>query len=151
MKCIVTRKVLLSEVLNKLKLFKRDFGSFDEFSVRVLEKEDDLTLWETYLKWFELIHAYEDYEETGSIEYYVDEEVDLSILHRISSEKMSRLLDEVSRGAMSISDLARKLGRSVSNVYNDLKFLEEKGFISFWRDGKKLVPYPLIEKVTIEL
>jgi len=48
----------------------------------------------------------------------------------------------------SINSLAESVGRDVKNVYNDLKSLEELGFVLLKRVGRNLVPELLIEEIT---
>ena len=50
----------------------------------------------------------------------------------------------------SINDVARKVGRNVKNVYNDLKALEKMGFLHFRGVGKRnLIPESLIEEISV--
>jgi predicted transcriptional regulator len=49
----------------------------------------------------------------------------------------------------SINDLARKVGRNVKNVYNDLKLLEKERYLRFRKVGKRnLIPETLIEEIS---
>ncbi|RLG61224.1 hypothetical protein DRN86_00485, partial [Candidatus Geothermarchaeota archaeon] len=108
MRARVIRKATLKEVLEKLKEFERKFGSFDKFSDKIIDEEKE-DLWKTYAEWLDLIHAYRDYEESGSLEYYLEEEIEIETLHRIFSRKMAKFIDEISKGLSSISELAKSL------------------------------------------
>ncbi|MCS7386564.1 MAG: ArsR family transcriptional regulator [archaeon GB-1867-005] len=105
-----------------------------------------------YSKWAKLHYAYMAYEEEGELNFTFDEYVHapISKLMKIFTEKKIRILMEIARGVESISDLARKVGRDVTNVYRDLKILEKHKIVKLEKAGKRVIPRIAVEKLTIE-
>lgn len=59
--------------------------------------------------------------------------------HVFSPERMKLLMLLGKEGAMSISDLARKVGRKFEAVHRDLRYLE--GIVKFRKKERRRVPY----------
>lgn len=59
--------------------------------------------------------------------------------HTFSPERMKLLMFLSKEGTMSISDLARKVGRKFEAVHRDLRYLE--GIVRFRREERRRVPY----------
>lgn len=81
-------------------------------------------------------------EEEGELEFLVEELVDYDprVHQRLFTRNVIRLLEEVGRGVDSVTELARRLGRDVANVYRDLKWLESLGMVTLVREGRRLRP-----------
>jgi len=108
---------------------------------------------EDYVEWIGMNHALRAYLEGEDFDYY--REVILELGRKELSKLTPRrieLLDQLSRfRADSINDLASKIGRDVKNVYNDLKLLQELGFVALVKEGRSLIPQLLVQEVTILL
>lgn len=59
--------------------------------------------------------------------------------HTFSPERMKLLMFLSKEGTMSISDLARKVGRKFEAVHRDLRYLE--GIVKFRKEDRRRVPY----------
>ncbi len=92
--------------------------------------------------------------EEGETEYLEETEVayDHKVHGRLFSDRIIKILSALSsKNFNSISELARFLGRDVANVYKDLKWLEEMGFVSLERIGKNVIPRLLVIEYGIRL
>ena len=88
-------------------------------------------------------------EEEGEIEYVeeIEEAFDPEIHGRLFSKKIIELLDLLyssENEINSVTDLARRLNRDPANVYRDLLWLQQLGFVHLRRVGKRLVPRILV-------
>ncbi|RLF02626.1 MAG: hypothetical protein DRJ59_03145 [Thermoprotei archaeon] len=93
--------------------------------------------------------AYEEYEEDGESYFLVEEELDPQVLRRLLAPHLVRLLEEISRGVKSITELANRVNRSVPNVYKNLVVLEKYKLISLRREGRYVKPIKLVEEILI--
>lgn len=59
--------------------------------------------------------------------------------HTFSPERLRLLMMLKEEGAMSISDLAEKVGRKFEAVHRDLRYLE--GIVKFKKEDRRMVPY----------
>ncbi|MEM0023127.1 MAG: helix-turn-helix domain-containing protein [Thermofilaceae archaeon] len=92
------------------------------------------------------------YEEEGELGYMEEEEVPIKVARRILSERMCELLALLKQGReLSVSEIARVLGRSPSNVYTDLKFLQRYGAVRFEKHGRHTIPRLLLEELLFVL
>jgi predicted transcriptional regulator len=99
-----------------------------------------------------LAAAYAAYEEEGESPVLVEEELPLEVARRLLSNRITELISYVKRaGGKSVSELARELGRSPSNVYADVAFLSRYNVIYLERQGRRVVVHPLAEEIRIEL
>lgn len=92
--------------------------------------------------------------EEGETEYLEETEIayDYKVHRRLFSDRIIKILSALSsKNFNSISELARFLGRDVANVYKDLKWLEEMGFVSLERIGKNVIPRLLVIEYGIRL
>jgi len=92
--------------------------------------------------------------EEGELEYVEETEVafDPKAHGRLFSDKIVELLSTLStRSFNSISELARFLGRDIANVYRDLRWLEELGFVSLEHVGRRIIPRLLVIEYGIRL
>ncbi|HDJ89129.1 MAG TPA: ArsR family transcriptional regulator [Thermoprotei archaeon] len=144
----IRRKLLPEEMLERIKYIEKRYGE-----ERILEKkaEESSQILDIYMELISLRNAYMEYEEDGESFYLAEEEISNNIARRLLSEKMIKILEEILKGVDSISDLARKTGRSVSNIDRDLKFLEKNKIIGFWKKGKRKIPYLLLKEIVIQI
>ncbi len=154
MRIKVVRRLNLEEIRRQLKIYESRRGMpFSEFERRFIERKVDLGLFGEYVEWASLVHAYEAYEESGELDYAVEEvrEIKTDELEKMLTFKRLELLRTISTSHVeSINDVARKVGRNVKNVYNDLKALEKMGFLHFRKVGRRnLIPESLIEEVSV--
>lgn len=92
------------------------------------------------------------YEEEGELVYTLKEEVPLDNARRMLTRKMQEILNLLEENKeFSISEIARELGRSPSNVYRDLVFLQRCKAVRFERRGKRIFPRLLMEGLIFEL
>jgi hypothetical protein len=131
----IVRRLSLEEV--KKRLQEHEIANrmpFSEFEKQFIEGKVDPGLFGKYVEWADLLHAYEAYVEGGELDYVVEE------TWRMKPEELEKMLNprrleplEMISGSHieSINDVARKVGRNVRNVYDDLKLLEKKGFLHF--------------------
>ena len=68
--------------------------------------------------------------------------------HTFSPERMKLLMLLKKEGTMSISDLAKKVGRKFEAVHRDLRYLE--GIVKFRKEDRRRIPY-LDEGINIEM
>ncbi len=98
-------------------------------------------------KYRDLLREIELSEEEGELEYIEEIEVkfDPSKHWKLFSKEITKLLDYLShREYESISELSRDLNRNVANVYKDLKWLENMGFVALIREGRNVKPRLLV-------
>jgi predicted transcriptional regulator len=99
-----------------------------------------------------LVHAYRAYEESGELDYAVEDMRDLKPQEAalLTPKRLELLYSLASLRPDSINDLAVKTKRDVKNVYQDLHALKSLGFVSFKRRGKRnIVPETPVEEVTL--
>ena len=92
-------------------------------------------------------------EEEGELDFYEEEIVayDPKIHSRLFSPKIVRLLSEIGENVESISDLARRVNRDVSNVWRDLKYLVQNRIVSLVRMGGRVKPILLAVEIAVSL
>ncbi len=104
-----------------------------------------------YLGWSALLDAYGNYLENGELNYLEEEYHDSNRgdFSDVLTLKRLELLSLInSSWAQSINELARKSGRNVKNVYEDLKLLETLKLIRLVRVGKgKVTPQGFVEEI----
>ena len=104
-----------------------------------------------YLSWSALLDAYGNYLENGELnyleeEYHDPEREDFS--NALTWKRLELLSIVNSSWAQSINELARKSGRNVKNVYEDLKALESLKLIRLVRvSNGKVTPQGLVEEI----
>jgi len=99
-----------------------------------------------------LAAAYMAYEEEGESPVLVEEGVPLEVARKLLSKRILELISCIKRsGGKSISELARELGRSPSNVHADVAFLSRYNVIYLERQGKRVIPHLLAEELRVEL
>jgi len=148
----IARRLTPEEILEMEKQIESSID-FDIRRIEIKSNEDIKKKWPIYTKWASLHYAYKAYEEEGE-NYYICEEnftLPLKELLKILTEKKIQLINEIAKGVESISDLARKVKRDVTNVYRDLKVLEKLKIIKLEKAGKNVIPKIVAEKITVEL
>jgi len=150
MRVLVRRRLTIDEIMQKIRAYREKYGSIDAVRSRAYSEGIKSKIWDIYAEWYALQSAYQSYEEDGEFFYVVEEEISPDIARRILSPKMVELVRQIAIGVDSISDLARKLGRSVSNVYKDLRFLADIGIVELYPIGRRKKPYLLAEEIVVE-
>jgi len=150
----VVKRVPINEVVNRLAIIEKKYGdSLNKLQEDFLRGRLDREKFDDYVEWSSMKHALNAASEGEDFEYYAEEEMEMSIL-KIKSLTMKKLeiCDYIAdQHVTSINELAKALNRNVKNVYNDLKFLESIGFISFTKTGKRNMPELVVQEVTIQL
>jgi DNA-binding transcriptional ArsR family regulator len=149
----IARQLTLEEVQNRIGGFEKEYDvTFNEFERLFLEKKVDQTFFETYYEWADLVDAYRGYVESGELDYVVEEMRDLKPKQAalLTPKRLELLHSLGSLYVDSISDLARKTGRNVKNVYQDLKALKNLDLVAFKKRGRRnIVPVTLVEEITL--
>ena len=125
--------------------------TFDEFEELYLKKRVDRKLVDSYYEWASLVHAYRGYVESGELDYFIEELMDLtpSNMALLTPKRLELLYSLASLRVESMNDLAQKTRRNIKNVYEDLHLLKNLGFITFKKRGKRnIVPETLVEEIT---
>jgi len=148
MRIFIRRRITLEEILERIEKLRNIYGDLETLYKRV--KNSETRLLETYLEWKALRDALKEYEEDGETLYTIEREVKPEIARRLFTKNMLKLLSEV-RSSESISALASRVGRSVANVYRDLKFLERVRIVVLRREGKRLRPELLMRELILQL
>jgi len=148
MRIFIRRRITLEEILERIEKLRNFYGDLETLYKRV--KNSETRLLETYLEWKALRDALKEYEEDGETLYTIEREVKPEIARRLFTKNMLKLLSEV-RSSESISALASRVGRSVANVYRDLKFLERVRIVVLRREGKRLRPELLMRELILQL
>ena len=148
----VVRRLGLDEVVKRMREFESRLGkSFLEFEKRFNEGRLDSGLFGEYVEWADLVHAYEGYVESGELDYASEEVIDLrdKDFERLLTHKRVELLVALASSRVeSINELARRVKRSVKNVYGDLKILERLRFVQLRKLGKRnIVPEVLVKEI----
>jgi len=116
------------------------------------ELQRELTSYTGLISLADLERAVMEYEEDGETTLTVEEEVPVDVLRRLVSPKMLQVLELLRKsGSACISEIARALGRSVPNVYSDIKFLEKHNLVYISRRGRLAVPVLLLEEIRLEV
>jgi len=148
----VVRRLTVEEVHRKIENFEKRCGmTFDEFEELYLKKRVDRELFDSYNEWASLVHAYKGYVESGELDYFIEELLDLtsSKMALLTPKRIELLYSLASLRIESINDLAQKTRRNIKNVYGDLHVLKSLGFITFKKRGKRnIVPETLVEEIT---
>ncbi|RLE66465.1 MAG: hypothetical protein DRJ38_01520 [Thermoprotei archaeon] len=149
MRIRVRRRITIEELWKIINEYEYSFGTPDRLRRELLVSQDE-KLKGKLDEWINALNALREYEEDGEENFIKEEEVDPAVVRRLLTDNMVKLLKEIENGVASISELARKVRRSVPNVYSDLQFLYRNGFLGFQKRGKHVVPYLLLEEVIID-
>jgi hypothetical protein len=151
----VVKRVPLTVVQGKMGMLEEKYGGplsmlHDDFVSGGLLTSEML---DDYNEWSSMNHALMAYREGEDYEYFAEFELELTPreYEKLTPRRLE-LLDEIAKESVdSINALSVKVGRDVKNVYNDLKHLENLGFIRLVREGIRLRPEVLVEEITILL
>lgn len=150
----VVRKVSIDEVRQMISHLEKKYGgSYEEFENKLSEREVNSEWLEDSIEWSRMTHALRAYGEGEDFDYSTEEIVELNRnqVSKLTPRRME-LLDQLSRvRAVSINDLALKVGRDVKNVYGDLKILEAIGFVRLTSQGRRIIPELLVHEITLLL
>lgn len=151
----IIRRLTPEEVRSRIKQFEKKFEStFDEFEELFLGRKLARGKAGSYFEWASLVHAYRGYVEGGELDFVIEELRDLSPEEAalLTPKRIELLYSLASLQAESINKLAQKTRRNVKNVYQDLKVLQNLGFVTFRRSGRRnIVPETLVEEITFSV
>ncbi|GEM_PF-357696 len=153
MKVKIVRRLYPEDILKIEKKLERKTGmTFEEFEEKFNKGARTGEYWHLYVGWAKIHRAYKVYEEEGEVDITQKKALNITIkeLLKILTEKKIELIDEIRKGANSISNLARRVKRDVTNVHRDLKILEKYGIIRLEKDGKRLRPKLLVKQIILE-
>jgi len=89
--------------------------------------------------------------ESGELDYASDEVIDLrdkDFERFLTHKRLELLVALASSRVESINELARRVKRSVKNVYGDLKILEKLGFVQLRKLGRRnIAPEVLVKEI----
>lgn len=150
----IVRRVSLGEVSRRVTELEGKYGGgLGELTDGFAGGQADRERFEDYIEWLSMIHALRAYGEGEDFEYYTEETVELSWSEasKMTPRRWDLLYQLSTLRVNSISDLAVKTGRDVKNVFNDLKILEQLGFVSLVKQGRRTLPELLVQEVTLLL
>jgi len=131
MKIYVRRKILFDEILSFMK--------------------NPQLLQNTNLSIEDVKKAYLEYEEEGETDLEIIEQIPYGTFLKLMQPKPVELIEIIKNEQLYISEIARKLNRSISNVYYDLKILNKHKIISFNKSGKYSIPILLLKEIRINI
>jgi predicted transcriptional regulator len=138
-------------VQSRIKKLEDNYGgSLEEIPELFANGGIDRKAFEDYVEWAGMEHSLRAYGEGEDFDYFTEDVVEISYdeLARLTPKRIA-LMDQLSSfRAESINDLARRIGRDVKNVYNDLKILEDLKFVRLNREGRRLIPDLLVKEIT---
>ncbi|MHA2395010.1 MAG: HVO_A0114 family putative DNA-binding protein [Promethearchaeota archaeon] len=153
MKWRVLKQVPLMEVQRRIEELENIYGSLSYLHAEFSKGRMPPGKFDDYIEWTGMSHALRAYQEGESLEFQAEQDLDLDPeeYQKITPKRLE-LLDHLMKAqADSINELANNAGRDVKNVYNDLKILEDLGFVSLIKEGRNTRPEPLVQEVTILL
>jgi DNA-binding transcriptional ArsR family regulator len=147
----IVRNLTPEEVEGRIKRFEQEFGmSFEKFEELFLKQRLNAKFLDAFFEWAELIDSYRGYLEEGTLDYIVEEVLELKPEHAaLLTPKRIELLHTLATSRVeSINDLAKKLRRNVKNVYQDLQILRKMGFVKLTkRRGRAIIPETLVREI----
>lgn len=148
----IVRSLTPEEIKHRVQHYERKHGvSFDEFEESLLKKRSNRQLIGDYFEWADLVHAYRGYEESGELDYVVEEQRELTLneVELLTPKRIQLIYSLAGLRVQSINELAQKTRRNVKNVYQDLQILRKLGFVTFRKSGKRnIIPETLVEEIT---
>ena len=142
-----------AEVQGRLREYEERHGSLSRLHEMFTKGRMPPGLFDDYVEWTSMSHAVRAYQEGEDFEYLAEVDLNLSPedYARLTAKRLM-LLDHLIEGhASSINELAETVGRDVKNVYNDLKILEELGFIALNKEGRSIAPELIVHEINILL
>ncbi|UCH57251.1 MAG: ArsR family transcriptional regulator [Candidatus Bathyarchaeota archaeon] len=147
----IVRRISMAEVQRRIAWLEGKYdGTIDDISDRFTDGRLGREAFEDYIEWMGMEHALRAYGEGEDFDYFTEDIVDLEKeeLSKLTPRRLE-LMDQISRHRVeSINELASRVGRDVKNVYNDLKILENLGFVGLVKEGRRLVPDLLVKEIT---
>ncbi len=154
MRLRLQKRKTLFEVYERVRVLEEKYsGSIEGIPDNFAEGRMGSDAFEDYAEWLGMVHALRAYGEGEDFDYYAEEiiELDWEKTRQLSPRRM-QLLNYLSENhADSINKLSKNIGRDVKNIYNDLKILEQLGFLRLVKEGRRLSPELLVHEITILL
>jgi len=154
MRLRLQKRKTLFEVYERVRVLEEKYsGSIEGIPDNFVEGRMGSDEFEDYAEWLGMVHALRAYGEGEDFDYYAEEiiELDWEKTRQLSPRRM-QLLNYLSENhADSINKLSKNIGRDVKNIYNDLKILEQLGFLRLVKEGRRLSPELLVHEITILL
>ena len=149
----VVKSIPLMQVQARVEALTERYGSLSLMHEEFAKGRMPPGVFDEYIEWTSMDHALRAYQEGEDFEYLADEEMPLdSKQYEKLTPRRLELLDHLGKGLYrSINELAFIVGRDVKNVHSDLKTLEELGFISLTREGRRLIPELIVYEINIQL
>lgn len=149
----VVKSVSMREVQTRISILMEKYGSLSLLHEEFAKGRMPPGTFDDYIEWTNMNHALRAYQEGEDFEYLAEEDLILEEAeYPLITQRRLELLDFLgAESVSSINELAEKLGRDVKNVYNDLKILERLGFVYLRKEGRSLVPEPIVYEINILL
>ena len=149
----VVKSISLQEVQTRTSILMEKYGSLSQLHEEFAKGRMPPGTFDDYIEWTNMNHALRAYQEGEDFEYLAEEDLILEEAeYTLITQRRLELLDFLgAESVSSINELAEKLGRDVKNVYNDLKILERLGFVYLRKEGRSLVPEPIVYEINILL
>jgi hypothetical protein len=139
------------EVLGRIRGFENRFNlDFEEFEDTFLRNRRPRDLLGIYLEWARLVDAYRGYEESGELDYILEEvrEFGIEQLAKLTPKRLELLHQLAGVRVGSISELSHRVKRDIKNTYDDLLVLSGLGLVVLRRRGlRNIVPETLVEEI----
>lgn len=149
----VVKSISLQQVQTRMTILAEKYGSLSHLHEEFTKGRMPPGTFDDYIEWTSMDHALRAYQEGEDFEYLAEEDLILDFkVYKMLTPRRLELLDFLAlQSVSSINELAEQLQRDVKNVYNDLKILEELGFISLRQEGRRLVPELIVYEINILL
>jgi predicted transcriptional regulator len=149
----VVKSIPFSEVQTRTSIFNEKYGSLSLLHEEFTKGRMPPGVFDEYIEWTNMDHALRAYQEGEDFEYLAEEELSLdSKQYEKLTPRRLEMLDFLGMGQYSsINELAAKIGRDVKNVHNDLKILNELGFVNLTKEDRRLVPELIVHEINILL
>ena len=149
----VVKNIPMQQVQTRIAKLREKYGSLSLLHEEFTKGRMPPGTFDEYIEWTNMDHALRAYQEGEDFEYLAEEDLHLKEKEYIQlTPRRLELLDFLgAEPVSSINDLAEKLGRDVKNVYNDLKILENLGFLALREEGRSLVPEQIVFEINILL
>jgi len=147
----VLKYVRINEVQKRIESFENKYGSLSYLHAEFSKGRMPPGQFDDYIEWNTMDHALRAYQEGEDFEYMAEEELELSPedYGKLTPRRLE-LLDHMTRSmAGSINELADQVGRDVKNVHDDLHILDNLGFVSLTKEGRRIVPTPIVYEITL--
>ena len=149
----VVKSIPFREVQARVGILNEKYGSLSLLHEEFTKGRMPPGVFEEYIEWTNMDHALRAYQEGEDFEYLAEEEMNLdSKQYEKLTPRRLELLDHLGISQYSsINELADRIRRNVKNVYNDLKILEELGFLNLNKEGRSTIPELIVHEINILL